>query len=421
MTRRAPAVPGGGGLLLGPLRIPETVVDAMLAVGVGALQLLVAFGQGGAETGLAVLLAGTACVALLRWFPHTAAVAIGISVLGYYMTASADIWVAWAALVVAVVRLSAAGNRSAALSGIGVVLALSTVVEILDFEAARALSALAWVLVVLLVSEVTRSQRAYIREAQQRAAEAERTREEEARRRAVEERLRIARELHDVIAHSISLINVQAGAAARRRDDSEAAYDALDRIKEASRDTLRELRSTLGVLRQVDDEGGAPTAPAPSLARVGELAERTTAAGLPVRLEAERRATPLPAAVDLAAYRIVQEALTNALRHSGASSAEVSVAYGAAELRVAVADDGGAAPSGGAPEGNGLRGMRERAAAVGGTCTAGPREGGPGFAVRAAFPLGRASTTSDGGAGGASSARSPVTDSHAFPGCRPAW
>ncbi|GAA4942680.1 hypothetical protein GCM10023224_26440 [Streptomonospora halophila] len=390
-----------GNLLIGPLRIPEAAVDLLLAAGVAVLQLAVAFGQNGVEPGLAILLAGTAAMALLTRFPHTAAVGMGLSVLGYYMTVTADIWVAWAGLVVAVVRLGAVGARSAALAAVGAVLAVSGVVEVLDFQASRALSVLSWALVVLLVGEIARSQRAYMREAQHRAAEAERTREEEARRRAVEERLRIAREVHDVIAHSISLINVQAGAAAHRRDDPGAAYAALDRIKEASRDTLRELRSTLGVLRQVDEDG-APTAPVPSLARVDDLAEQTAAAGLPVRLEVTGRLAQLPAAVDLAAYRIVQESLTNALRHSGAAGAEVCVHYGGGELRVVVADDGGGTAPGTDPQGNGLRGMRERAAAVGGACSAGPRDDGPGFAVRAAFPLhapdGSAATPPGGGA-----------------------
>ncbi|MDT0300791.1 sensor histidine kinase [Streptomonospora wellingtoniae] len=380
------AVSRGAILSIGPLRIPEAVVDLLLAAGVAVLQLAVASGQDGVEPGLAVLLAGAAAMALLTRFPHTAAVGMGLSVLGYYMTAAADIWVAWVGLVVAVVRLGALGERSAALAAVGAVLAVSGVVEVLDFQISRALSVLSWALVVLLVGEIARSQRAYVREAQQRAAEAERTREEEARRRAVEERLRIAREVHDVVAHSISLINVQAGAAAHRRDDPDGAYAALNHIKEASRDTLRELRSTLGVLRRIDDDG-APTAPVPSLARVGDLAEQTTAAGLPVRLEVTGTAAQLPAAVDLAAYRIVQESLTNALRHSGAGGADVCVDYGGIELRVLVADDGGGAVPGSEPQGNGLRGMRERAAAVGGTCSAGPRGDGPGFAVRAALPL----------------------------------
>lgn len=395
-------------LLIGRLRISAWAADLLVAATVTAVQLLFAYGQG-LEPGLAVLPAGNVALAVVTRFPRTAAVVVGLSVIGYYMLADADVWVAWLGFVAAVVRLSATGNRVAALASVALVFAVSGVAEILAFDAVRALSVVGWALVLLLAGEIARSHRAYVREVQQRAAEAERTREEEARRRATEERLRIARELHDVVAHSISLINVQAGAAAHRRDDPEAAYDALDRIKEASRDTLRELRSTLGVLRQVD--GGAPTAPVPSLERVGELAEQTTAAGLPVRLETEGADAPLPAAVDLAAYRIVQEALTNALRHSGATGAAVSVVSSSTELRVAVTDDGRGAPPDTAPESNGIRGMRERAAAVGGTCSAGPRRGTSGFAVHASFPLtapaGGASTTSDGRASGPRGSDSP--------------
>ncbi|MFD0804079.1 histidine kinase dimerization/phosphoacceptor domain-containing protein, partial [Streptomonospora algeriensis] len=268
------------GLLLGCLRVPAWAADLLLAGAGTVVQLLFAYGQG-LEPALAALLAGNAALAVVTRFPRTAAVAVGVSVLGYYMGSDADVWVAWLGFVVAAVRLRATGNRVAVLASVAAVLAISGVVEIFDFDAVRALSVLGWALVVLLAGEIARSHRAYVHEVRQRAAEAERTREEEARRRAIEERLRIARELHDVVAHSISLINVQAGAAAHRRDDPAAAYEALDRIKETSRGTLRELRSTLGVLRQVDD--GAPTAPVPSLRRVGDLAEQATAAGLPVR------------------------------------------------------------------------------------------------------------------------------------------
>ncbi|TDD59140.1 sensor histidine kinase, partial [Actinomadura darangshiensis] len=193
-------------------------------------------------------------------------------------------------------------------------------------------------LVTVALGQYVRSRRDRAEAAERRAAAAERDREAEARRREVAERLRIARELHDVLAHQISLINVQAGAALHRRDDAERAYAALEAIKAASKDTLRELRGVLGVLRQVDGEdgGGQPSAP-PSLARVGELLEQTAAAGLPVRRAGDLAgdlAGPgsvlaglagLPAPVGLAGYRIVQEALTNAVRHSGAAQVTVEV------------------------------------------------------------------------------------------------
>ncbi|QBI56389.1 sensor histidine kinase [Streptomonospora litoralis] len=383
--RPGPSAPEGS-LLVGRLRIPPRVTDVILAVLLACIQFVAAYSAGGLEPGLAALSAGTAAAAVLTRLPRTAAVVVGVSVPLYYMTSAADSWAAWLLFVVAVVRLGSTGHRRAAVFAIAALLAVSAVGEVIAFSFWRAVSVLAAALVVLLAGEIARSHRAYVREVQRRAAEAERTREEEGRRRAIEERLRIARELHDVVAHNISLINVQAGAAAHRRDDPEAAFEALDHIKSASRQTLRELRSTLGVLRQVD-EGGPPTAPLPSLERVADLVEQTTAAGLPVRLEVAGEPAALPATVDVAAYRIVQEALTNALRHSGAASVRVAVGYDSRRLRVAVADDGSGAPEGSQTAGNGLRGMRERAAAAGGTCTAGPREDGPGFAVRAEFPL----------------------------------
>ncbi|WP_281273886.1 sensor histidine kinase [Actinomadura pelletieri] len=295
-------------------------------------------------------------------------------------------------------------------------------------------------LLAVALGQYVRSRHLQAEAAERRAAEAERSREEEARRRAIAERLRIARELHDVLAHQISLINVQAGAALHRRDDPGRAYEALEAIKAASKDTLRELRGVLGVLRQVDDaagdgqdgagqawagqdgagqDGAGPVAPQPSLARVDELLAQTAAAGLTVRRAGDLAAPPtepspdneaegapgpgtataaladVPAPVGLAGYRIVQEALTNAVRHSGAATVTVEVRRRPDAVIVQVDDDGpgpdaptaaGAGFTGGT-DGNGLRGMRERAASVGGRLTAGPGPAG-GFRVWAWLPLG---------------------------------
>ncbi|MDA0565097.1 histidine kinase [Streptomonospora sp. S1-112] len=392
--------PDSGSVLIGRVRLPAWAVDLLLAAPVAAVALaaeyVTAAGRGLAVPGhsVALLLAGALALAVLTRLPLPAAVVLGTVNPLYYMLGQVDSWAAWLAFPVGVIRLGATGHRAAAVTATLLFMGTIAVGETLRFELWRALSTLGGALVVLLAGEIARSNRAYLHEVQRRAAEAERTREEEGRRRATEERLRIARELHDVVAHHISLINVQAGAAAYRRDDPEGAYAALDAIKAASRQALRELRTTLGVLRQVDDgpATAAPTAPAPTLARVGELAEHTTRAGLPVDLRVAGDPVPLPAAVDLAAYRIVQEALTNALRHSGATRADVAVTYRPGGVGVEVRDNGTAtAPP---AEGNGLRGMRERAAAAGGTCQAGPRADAPGFLVRADLPL-------PGGAGGA--------------------
>jgi signal transduction histidine kinase len=211
--------------------------------------------------------------------------------------------------------------------------------------------------------------------------------EQDARRRIDEERLRIARELHDVVAHTMATINVQAGVAAHvLPTQPEAAADALQAIKTASKEGLRELRAILNVLRQADDAD--PVQPAPGTAQLDALIEGARRSGLQTTLTVSGEPYPLPAAVDLAAYRIVQESLTNVIRHAGPASAAVSLAYHDDELRVDVSDTGHGphASSTGTP-GHGLAGMRERAAAVGGSVQAGPRPGG-GFLVAARLPIG---------------------------------
>ncbi|MGH2883390.1 MAG: sensor histidine kinase, partial [Solirubrobacteraceae bacterium] len=251
-----------------------------------------------------------------------------------------------------------------------------------------ALAIAAWLLVALAGAEGVRSRR-------ERFAEVRRARELQARRRADEERLRIAQELHDVLAHNISLINVQSGVALHLMDEKpEQARIALTAINEASADALREVRSVLGVLRGTGEQ--APRAPTAGLDRLDDLVTRTTAAGVAVTLEVHGERRPLPASIDLAAFRIVQEALTNIVRHAGADAATVELTYGLGELTVQVDDDGpGPGASGGPREvpavdgeggGNGIPGMRERAVALGGTFDAGPRSGG-GFRVRAGIPV----------------------------------
>jgi len=251
-----------------------------------------------------------------------------------------------------------------------------------------ALAIAAWLLVALAGAERVRGR-------QERFAQARRARELQARRQADEERLRIAQELHDVLAHNISLINVQSGVALHLMDEKpEQARIALTAINEASADALREVRSVLGVLRGNGEQ--APRAPAAGLDRLDDLVTRTTAAGLGVTLEVHGERRPLPASIDLAAFRIVQEALTNIVRHAGAAAATVELTYDPDELTVQVEDDGhGPDTSGRRREvqladdeggGNGIPGMRERAVALGGTFDAGPRSGG-GFRVRARIPL----------------------------------
>ncbi|WP_225821593.1 sensor histidine kinase [Streptomyces naphthomycinicus] len=231
-----------------------------------------------------------------------------------------------------------------------------------------------WVLAVVALSELARVRREqWARERADRA--------EAARRRADEERLRIARELHDVLAHSISVINVQASMGLVLLDsDPEQARAALTTIKAASKEALGEVRQVLGTLRA---PGAAPRAPAPGLDRLPELVEQAAAAGLAVVTEGEP--PRLPPGADLAAFRILQEALTNVVRHSGSRHARVHFGYGDGVLRLRIDDDGPATGADAGGGGHGLAGMRERAAALGGTIEAGPRPDG-GFRVLAVLP-----------------------------------
>ena len=246
--------------------------------------------------------------------------------------------------------------------------------------------------VALFAGLAVGNRRAYVAELAARVELAERTREEEAGRRVDAERLRIARELHDVVAHTMATINVQAGVAAHVVQDlPEPADAALRAIKEASKRGLRELRTILAVLRQADEAD--PTQPAPGLAALDVLVSTATAAGLPTRIRVEGDERPLPAPVDLAAYRIIQESLTNAMRYAAPATATIRLGFTGDHLDIEVIDtgpgpvDGAGDGGGGHGGGHGLIGMRERATAMGGSFRAGPGEHG-GFQVRACLPTG---------------------------------
>jgi signal transduction histidine kinase len=236
-----------------------------------------------------------------------------------------------------------------------------------------------WTVALAIAAEATRIRA-------ERAAATRASRQIDQRRHQSEERLRVARDLHDVIGHNISLINVQASMGLDLMDSQpEQARAALSAIKSASKEALEELRTMLTTLRRDDD--AAPRSPAPGLDRLPELIELTRAAGLSVEVEVAGKAPPLPAAVHLAAYRIIQESLTNVARHAGRARVTVRVAYDDADVRIEI-DDDGTAPSGRASAigtGSGITGMRERAAALGGDLTAGFRHGG-GFRVSARLP-----------------------------------
>src|SRR6266545_1197202 len=298
--------------------------------------------------------------------------------------------------LLAIGALALIGRRRWPVATLGVALAATLTFVVLDYPNGpiwlplifalfnvmiRGYRLVAWGTLVLgYAAEIARIRR-------ERSLEAQRMHAEEARRRASEERLRIARELHDVLAHNISLINVQAGVALHLIDEQpEQARTALAAIKQASKEALGELRSVLSVLRQADD-APPPRAPAPSVARLDGLVSRASAAGLKVRTEVSGTPRTLPAGVDQAAFRIVQEALTNVARHAGAATATIRIGYGEQDLTVQVDDNGkGTGQPSTMGGGNGIPGMRERASALGGELDAGPRPGG-GYRVLARLPL----------------------------------
>lgn len=258
----------------------------------------------------------------------------------------------------------------------------------LPWYAQENLAIFAWTGIGATAGDAVRSRRAFVQAIRERAERAERTREEEARRRVAEERLRIARDLHDVVAHHIALVNVQAGVAAHVMDKRpDQAKEALAHVREASRSALNELRATVGLLRQSGDPE-APTEPAPGLDRLDELTGTFRSAGLHIEVARADQGTTLPAAVDLAAYRIIQEALTNVQKHAGPQAkAEVSVVRVGPNIEITVLDEGnGEDADPGSGGGHGLLGMRERVTALRGTLTTGPRYGG-GFRVHAILPV----------------------------------
>ncbi len=279
---------------------------------------------------------------------------------------------AWAAAVLVVLMSATIANNPLGPFGGGVVILPGTIV------------------VALLAGIAIRDRRNDSRDRRVRAEQATQRRIEEERRQVDEERLRIARELHDVVAHTMATITVQAAAASQLlATEPERTAESLAAIRAASKEGLRELRAILDVLRR-SDEPAAPGTPVPGLARLDALAAGVRQAGLPVSVQVEGEPRPLPAVADLAAFRVIQEALTNTVRHAGPATAAVTVTYGPGDLRVEVTDTGAgaalpksAAASNGA--GHGIRGMRERAAAAGGTIEIGPVESG-GFRVAAWFP-----------------------------------
>ena len=294
----------------------------------------------------------------------------------------------WIALLVVYYSLGAhAERRRALVAGAlgGAAFVAGDLVQLLSGEAGLEDTLPAWFMLAAAygVGFALRGQRLQSTLLAHRAERLEREREQKARLAVAEERARIARELHDIVAHAISVIVVQAQAGQRVLEGEQAsAREALGSIETTGRQALVEMRRLLGILRKEDGE--LALAPRPSLAYLDVLAERVREAGLPVELHVEGEAKPLPPGVELSAYRIVQEALTNTLKHAGPASAQVIVRYRPEAVELEITDDG-RGPVDGREGGHGLVGMRERAALVGGYVESGTN-GGRGYTVRARLP-----------------------------------
>jgi len=373
------------------MRVPrdQLVRDGALAAGVLAVLLGCALSRG--ETGVDAYATCLVLSAPLLWrTSHPIAVlaaTVAAAIVAFQVVDGTMFLLLPPAIALYTVAVQSEQRTTFVIGGLLLPLALGTTALLSEhpFFTADTLKTVATVAMPMALGMWTRERRCVMEAMRERAERAEAEREEEARRRVGEERLRIAREVHDVVAHAMVAINVQAGVASHVVDRRpEAARTALDEIKRVSGEALADLRATLGVLREADVP--APTSPARTLDAVGDIARRVRAAGVEVDVHADCDGH-VPAAIEAAGFRIVQEALTNVLRHAPqATRAEVRLSTAAEALDIEVSDDGGACPDAPGHGGNGLRGMRERAAAVGGHVEAGPRDGG-GWTVRARLPL----------------------------------
>ncbi|MEO3973342.1 histidine kinase [Streptomyces sp. CAU 1734] len=408
-TRAAAARPRIGERILAaagrdPLAAPRrTRNDAYIAAGAAVLSILLGgpAGQGSAPAplGWALLAGAVAALTRRRSRPGPVLAAVLICVLPYHLLDYNHIAAAPASVVAQyTVAATTRPLRAFLIGGGTVLLAVLVMFTVGVHEGVETLRTSGWIMAVIVVGVQVRTYRHYIASVVARAEHAERTREEEAARRVAEERIRIARDLHDLLAHSITLIGVRTAVASHiltvdpGRLDRTAVAAALDEIAETCRAARGELRTTLDVLRTDTDTdpgpgtpdtapGGDPAGPLPGLDALPELARAARA-----ELTLNTGGAPVPAPVAVTAYRIVQESLTNAVRHGGPGvRIAVSVVRRDPHLRVAVTDNGGGpAPGGGS--GHGITGMRERARSVGGTLTAGPGNDG-GFEVSALLPL----------------------------------
>jgi signal transduction histidine kinase len=370
--------------------------DALILAGLGAGIAITVVGQhkkDGPEGPLwfdvLAVIAFTTPLLARRRFPLKAPLAIFVAFLTISFVDSTVIQSNFVALVAALASLVIIGTypeRSKAVAGLALVQGIALVVGHNDptqtggdYVWLAIIFAIAWTVGFGLGGKFRE-----VDEAKERAARAEREREERARLAVADERARIARELHDVVGHSISVMTVQASAVRRLLEpDQEKEREALLVVEQTGREALAEMRRMVGVLRRPEE---APAlAPQPSLQHLDKLVAHAREAGLPVELRIEGEPAPLPAGVDLTAYRLVQEGLTNALKHARAAHAEVLVRYSDGHVELTISDDG-AGGGDGDKGGHGLVGMRERISVYGGHLEAGPRPEG-GFRLRARLPI----------------------------------
>ncbi|WP_113700781.1 sensor histidine kinase [Nonomuraea lactucae] len=404
------------------LRLPVPAQDVLLALFITVMQVQGTVARVAAEgasrpltdlgyLGYVLLVASGVVVAVRRRWPVPVFVTAALASLVYYGFDFPD-GPGWLGLFVALYTLAAYGDgrRSLVTAGVGTtVLAVGWLVAAADIEPRAAIG---WVffrigasVMSAALGESVRSRRVIAAEAQERAESAERTREEVARARVDAERLRIAREVHDTVAHAIAIINVQSGVTAHVLDKRpEVAREALRAIEQTSSRALREMRAILGVLRDDDGDDNDGRVPYPGLGQIDELTAKAREAGLEIKLEETSPAAPLPSAVGSAAYRILQESITNVIRHVGPTRVTVALNPGIEVLEIRVTDEGRRAAPGGdraapplparrptstggsAGAGRGILGMRERCRLLGGELDAKPVPGG-GFEVRARIPL----------------------------------
>jgi signal transduction histidine kinase len=404
-----------------PFRLPVLAQDVLLGLLVAVMQVQGTVGAAQNSEVVSrpltdlghlgyVLLVGSGLVlAVRRRWPAPVFITVALASLAYFTIDFPD-GPGWIALFVALYTMTAYGDgrRSLVIAGVGIaVLTTGWLVAAADVEPRAAIG---WVFFRIAASvmaaalgESVRSRRVIAAEAQERARQAERTREEEARSRVDAERLRIAREVHDTVAHAIAIINVQAGVTAYllgKRPDR--VREALLTIEQTSAQALHEMRAILGVLRDTDNG----RTPHPGLGQINELTSMAREAGLDIKLVVSSSVAPLPSAVDNTAYRILQESITNVIRHVGPTQVTVTLDYGTDVMEISVADEGRGVASGddaagpGAPAdpvtssaepGLGIVGMRERCGLLGGELTAGPRPR-RGFEVKARLPVSPAGT-----------------------------